>query len=136
MRGIGPGRDKDFFTRGGDSRAHDWSARMTLIDWDRLMSLRDDIGEEDFADVVLVFFTEMEAKLAELSEDAGRVDADAFHFLRGGAANLGFVVMAAACAEAEAACRAGRRPDLPAVTGAFLASLAEVRPRLPELDAA
>ena len=109
---------------------------MTLIDWDRLMSLRDDIGEEDFADVVLVFFTEMEAKLAELSEDADRADANAFHFLRGGAANLGFVAMAEACAAAEAACRAGGPPDLQAVTCAFLASLAEARPRLPELDAA
>jgi hypothetical protein len=57
---------------------------MNLIDWDHLMSLRDDIGEEDFADVVLVFFAEMDAKLADLAADPARADADAFHFLRGG----------------------------------------------------
>jgi histidine phosphotransfer protein HptB len=109
---------------------------MNLIDWDHLMSLRDDIGEEDFADVVLVFFAEMDAKLADLAADPARADADAFHFLRGGAANLGFLAMADACATAEAACRAGLEPDLDAVIAAFSDSLAEARPRLPELDVA
>jgi hypothetical protein len=32
---------------------------MNGVDLDRLMSLRDDIGPEDFADVVLLFFAEI-----------------------------------------------------------------------------
>ncbi|MDG4646879.1 Hpt domain-containing protein [Roseibacterium sp. SDUM158017] len=109
---------------------------MKFIDWDRLMSLRHDIGEEDFADVAFVFFSEMDGKLLELLEDPTRRTADDFHFLRGSAANLGFVAMAEACETAEAACREGRVPDLDDVTGSFRGALAEVQPRLPELDGA
>jgi HPt (histidine-containing phosphotransfer) domain-containing protein len=109
---------------------------MQLIDWDRLMSLRDDIGEEDFADVAFVFFAEIGGKLEAMAEASTDATADDFHFLRGSAANLGFSAMAEACEAAEAACRAGGAPDLGAVTRAFEGALAEVRPRLPELDAA
>jgi hypothetical protein len=35
------------------------AAMMNGVDLDRLMSLRDDIGPEDFADVVLLFFAEI-----------------------------------------------------------------------------
>jgi hypothetical protein len=42
---------------------------MNGVDLDRLMSLRDDIGPEDFADVVLLFF-------AEIGETLDRMRAD------------------------------------------------------------
>ncbi|MCU4652376.1 Hpt domain-containing protein [Roseibacterium sp. SDUM158016] len=109
---------------------------MSLIDWDVLISLRADIGEEDFADVVFVFVAEMGEKLAALSRTPGSARADDFHFLRGSAANLGFTAMVSACNAAEAACRSGEEPDLDAVEQAFEAALAEARPHLPELDAA
>jgi HPt (histidine-containing phosphotransfer) domain-containing protein len=109
---------------------------MTLIDWDHLMSLRADIGEEDFADVAFVFFSEIDGKLADLQADHVRATAEDFHFLRGSAANLGFSAMVAACAAAEAACAAGKPPDLAAVVESYEAAMAELRPRMPELDAA
>lgn len=109
---------------------------MPLIDWDLLMSLKSDIGEEDFADVVTLFVAEMSEKLDAMQKASGALTADDFHFLRGSASNLGFVAMGAACDAAEAACRNGAAPDLEAVVAAFHAALAEAKPRLPELHAA
>jgi HPt (histidine-containing phosphotransfer) domain-containing protein len=109
---------------------------MELIDWDLLMTLKADIGEEDFADVAFVFFSEMQEKLEEIAADPGTAVPDDFHFLKGSAANLGFVAMAEACGMAELACAEGTMPDFPAVRAAFLGALAELRPRLPELAAA
>lgn len=109
---------------------------MKMIDWNVLMSLRDDIGEEDFADVALVFVTEMEEKLADLGRDPARAGEEDFHFLRGSAANLGFSAMVSACEAAEEACNAGHRPNLEAVERAFRGALVEARPCLPDTDAA
>jgi len=109
---------------------------MPLIDWDLLLALKADIGDEDFADVITLFVAEMEEKLTELRDAPDRIDADDFHFLRGSASNLGFVAMERACDMAEGACRSGDVPDLAAVVAAFEAALQEARPRLPELKAA
>jgi hypothetical protein len=42
---------------------------MNGVDLDCLMSLRDDIGPEDFADVVLLFFAEIGEKLDRMRAD-------------------------------------------------------------------
>lgn len=104
-----------------------------MIDWDRLTGLRDDIGEDDFADVAFLFVAEIDETLATLQNEPDTVTAAHFHFLRGSAANLGFVALADACSAAEAACNADETPDIPGVAAIFQASLAEVSPRMPEL---
>lgn len=109
---------------------------MTLIDWTVLTALREDIGEEDFAEVAHVFVAEMEEKLRELRHDPGRAREEDFHYLRGSAANLGFSAMVGACTAAESACASGTPPDLDAVVRAFSSALAEARRTLPDLDAA
>lgn len=109
---------------------------MTAIDHERLKALRDDIGEDDFAEVLSLFVSEIGEKLSDLAEIPDRATQDDFHFLRGSAANLGFVAMVAACEDAEAACRAGETPALADVTAAFDTALAEAAPHLPELSAA
>ncbi|MBY4894155.1 Hpt domain-containing protein [Rhodobacteraceae bacterium N5(2021)] len=106
---------------------------MDHVDWDRLNELRTDIGEEDFADVAMLFVAELQETLEKLSPDTA-TSAD-FHFLRGSAANLGFVTLVAACATAEEACNASNVPDVAAVSAAFMAALDEVAPRVPELAA-
>jgi hypothetical protein len=56
----GPGKEDFFTSRAKDRRQLAGSiAMMNGVDLDRLMSLRDDIGPEDFADVVLLFFAEI-----------------------------------------------------------------------------
>ncbi|NKX44954.1 Hpt domain-containing protein [Roseicyclus persicicus] len=107
-----------------------------MIDLDRLTALRADIGEDDFAEVVLLFVSEIEERLAALQADPASARADDFHFLRGSAANLGFTGMVAACHAAEAACLAGTPPDIAAVAQGFAAALAAVAPDLPGLAAA
>ena len=109
---------------------------MSGVDLDRLASLRDDIGAEDFADVVLLFFAEIGDKLEQMHKDSATLTADDFHFLRGSAANLGFTAMVAACERAEADCAIGRTPDLAAVSDCYNSALFETRAQVPELTAA
>lgn len=109
---------------------------MREVDWDHLNALRDDIGAEDFADVVLLFFSEIGERLDGMRAGSVPPSAADFHFLRGSAANLGFVHMVGACETAEAACSAGHTPDLQAVLAAFEAALAVVRREVPDLAAA
>lgn len=104
------------------------------VDWDRLNELRSDIGEEDFADVAMLFVAELQETLDGLTPEKA-TSAD-FHFLRGSAANLGFVALVSACSTAENACNGAEAPDVEAVRAAFAAALAEVAPHVPELAAA
>lgn len=106
---------------------------MDHVDWDRLNELRADIGEEDFADVALLFVAELQEKLDNLAPATATM-AD-FHFLRGSAANLGFMTLVDACTAAEEACNAREPPNLDAVRAAFAAALNAVLPHVPELAA-
>jgi HPt (histidine-containing phosphotransfer) domain-containing protein len=108
---------------------------MSGVDWERLNSLRDDIGPEDFADVVLLFIAEIGEKLDDMGRDKTAATVEDFHFLRGSAANLGFTDMVAACEIAEAACRAGETPDVAAVAQGFENALSEALTQVPELAA-
>jgi HPt (histidine-containing phosphotransfer) domain-containing protein len=107
-----------------------------MIDWTRLNALRADIGEEDFADVALLFITEIGEKLASLQADPQEARADDFHFLRGSAVNLGLSRLTEACTAAELACNAGAAPDIAGVVAAFDAALAAITPHLPDIPTA
>ncbi len=96
-----------------------------MIDWDRVAELREEIGPEDFMEVVELFLDEVEGVLQRLcagppqaAPDAppdappdaqadARADARAetlaedLHFLKGSALNLGFARFGAMCGEAE-----------------------------------
>lgn len=109
---------------------------MCDVDWDHLTTLRNNIGAEDFAEVVLLFFAEMGEKLDRMRTGGDAPVADDFHFLRGSAANLGFIDMVDACERAEAACANGDAPDLAAVVRSYEAALVRARAEVPELDAA
>ena len=107
---------------------------MVCVDWDRLDELKTDIGEEDFADVVMLFVSELQDTLSTLTPD--RAAANDFHFLRGSAANLGLNSLVAACDAAEAACAAGQPPNVEAVQAAFKTALEDMASRLPHLSLA
>ncbi|MEX3017422.1 Hpt domain-containing protein [Gymnodinialimonas hymeniacidonis] len=101
------------------------------VDWERLNELKDDIGEEDFADVATLFVSELQDTLSGMQ--VATAAAEDFHFLRGSAANLGFTALVAACSRAEAAAKAGEAPDVAAVKSAFNAALAEMSAKMPDL---
>lgn len=73
-----------------------------MIDWQRVDILREEIGEDGFADVVELFLEEVESVVARLIEnpDPARYDRD-LHFLKGSAWNLGFAAFGGLCQAGE-----------------------------------
>lgn len=80
-----------------------------MIDWDRVAELRDEVGPDDFGEVVELFLDEVEAVLHRLAGNPqpAAYEED-FHFLKGSALNLGFAEFGALCFAAEKAASEGR----------------------------
>jgi histidine phosphotransfer protein HptB len=72
--------------------------RGTMIDWHRVEELRDEIGPEDFGEVVSLFLEEADEVVSRLqaTKDAKTMERD-LHFLKGSALNLGFSDLAQVC---------------------------------------
>ncbi len=78
----------------------------SLINWDKVSELRDEVGAEDFDEVVELFLEEVDETISELGADGRSVEHD-LHFLKGSALNLGFVQFSELCRAGEAAAAAG-----------------------------
>lgn len=78
-----------------------------MLDWDRVNELRDEIGEEDLADVLALFLEEVEERLTLLDAGSGAPLADDLHFVKSSALNIGFNALAEMSAGMETAARAG-----------------------------
>ncbi|MBO9473217.1 MULTISPECIES: Hpt domain-containing protein [unclassified Shimia] len=93
-----------------------------MIDWERVDELRQEIGAEDFDEVVDLFLDEVEEVIGRLQDgpDMANLEAD-LHFLKGGALNLGFQTFSQLCQAGEAAAAAGKGEtvDLAAILTAF-----------------
>ncbi len=79
-----------------------------MIDWSRVEELKDEVGEEDFDEVLELFFSEVSDCLERLdpTSDVAQLEED-MHFLKGSALNLGFAEFAALCQAGESAAAAG-----------------------------
>ena len=99
-----------------------------MIDWSRVDELRDEIGAEDFAEVVELFLEEVDEIVERLTQapDPARYRED-MHFLKGSALNLGFRTFATHCADGEQMAAAGDcgTIDLGTVLDSYRASKAE-----------
>lgn len=73
-----------------------------MIDWARVNTLRDEIGPEDFNEVVALFLDEVDEVMERLvnTPDQARLMED-LHFLKGSALNLGFVDLGVTCQRGE-----------------------------------
>ena len=73
-----------------------------MLDWNRVLELKDEVGDEAFTEVVELFLEEVEEVLARFRTD-GVTDGIAadLHFLRGSAMNLGFSDLAEICSAGE-----------------------------------
>ena len=109
---------------------------MFVVDWDRINELRGDIGEEDFADLAILFVSELHETITRLVTQPDSVTEADFHFLRGGASNLGFQSVVDACTSAEEACLNGQSPNIEAVHAAFEAAMVEITVQFPQLSIA
>ena len=73
-----------------------------MIDWSRVEGLRDEIGAEDFDEVVELFLSEVEDRIdvALTKAESESFEGD-LHFLKGSALNLGFDQFAQLCGAGE-----------------------------------
>ena len=93
-----------------------------MIEWSRVRELRDEIGAEDFGDVVEIFLDEVQEVIDRLKSDAGSADlASDLHFLKGSAMSLGFKDFSKLCHDGEIAAANGQAAnvDLVEVVGGF-----------------
>lgn len=72
-----------------------------MIDWDRVMQLRDDVGGDEFASLLEMFIDEVEVVIMRLDADDRMQLCHDMHFLKGCALNLGFSDFGAICDRAE-----------------------------------
>lgn len=73
-----------------------------MIDETRVIELKEEIGEDDFADVLAIFLEEIDEALGNL-DPSGPSDqlASDLHALKGSAQNIGFAGFAEICRTAE-----------------------------------
>ncbi len=92
-----------------------------LIDWKMVDELHSEIGTDEFAEVVMLFLTEVEEVLDQMTPDALR-DED-LHFLKGSALNLGFAALAEYCRSGDGPDKVSRRSaSLPGLRATFARS--------------
>jgi len=98
-----------------------------MIDWQRVICLRDEIGEDDFAEIVPIFIEEVSEITEKIRENVARSDLEEdLHCLKGSAVNLGFAEFADLCHKGEsmAAKGAADSVDVVAILASFDASRA------------
>lgn len=99
-----------------------------MIDWNRVDELRDEVGADDFQEVVELFLEEVDEVIERMktSPDTSRLEQD-LHFLKGSSLNLGFAAFSSLCQAGEIAARTGRSEeiDLPKIFDVYAASRAE-----------
>lgn len=74
-----------------------------MIDWDRIAELTTEVGEGELAELLDIFFEEVEETIENLLTDTGPIDAETMHFLKGSAANIGMSELKMLCEAAETA---------------------------------
>lgn len=73
-----------------------------MIDWSRVNELRDEVGADDFGEVVELFLAEVEEVLLRLGNGPAGTDlGQDLHFLKGSALSLGFTSFSKLCQEGE-----------------------------------
>lgn len=98
-----------------------------MIDWSRVNELKEEIGEEDFAEVAEMFMMEVEAVISRLktAPNPATYEED-LHFLKSSALNLGFSDVSSLCQAGEATSAKGQADtvDLAPIFSAYDASKA------------
>ncbi|SMX32416.1 Hpt domain-containing protein [Maliponia aquimaris] len=81
-----------------------------MIDWSRVDELVDEIGAEDFGEVVELFLDEVETAIGQLEACAANpvVTEEQMHFLKGAALNIGFATLAKLCQTGEKSAAEGK----------------------------
>jgi HPt (histidine-containing phosphotransfer) domain-containing protein len=84
-----------------------------MVDWMRVKDLQDEIGADDFAEVVQLFLEETDAVVDRLAASPPLTEIEALlHFLKGSSVNLGLATLGRLCAEGERRAAAGQPQDV------------------------
>lgn len=106
-----------------------------MIEWARVMELREEIGEEDFDEVVDLFLEEVEEVIDRLRQnvDLTQLEQD-LHFLKGSALSFGFSNFSNLCqtGESKSAQGAAETVDLDEIILGFDKSKSQFVTGLPE----
>jgi HPt (histidine-containing phosphotransfer) domain-containing protein len=98
---------------------------MTMIDWQRVNELRDEVGNDDFPEIVTVFLDEVNEVIDRITNHITQED---MHFLKGSAWTLGFSETGTLCRDGEEMMKAEppKIPVLEPILAAFQAERAEL----------
>jgi len=90
---------------------------VNMICWNRVNELRDEVGADDFAEVVEIFLEEVDEVMDRLraGPDASTYEAE-LHFLKGSALNLGFEALSDLCSRYETDARGPDRDRIDLAT--------------------
>ncbi|MGJ5617691.1 Hpt domain-containing protein [Sulfitobacter sp. MF3-043] len=107
-----------------------------MIDWTRVKELRDEVGADDFQEVVDLFLEEVEevAARVKVTSDQTTLEGD-LHFLKGSALSLGFRDFANLCQNGETASSQGKAGDVdvPNILASYDASKVVFLSKLPSV---
>lgn len=93
-----------------------------MIDWARVTLLKNEIGNEDFAEIVEIFIEEVTAMVDRLREmPVTDTVGEDLHALKGSALNLGFTAFSDLCQQGETLAAEGRADavDLPPIIACY-----------------
>jgi histidine phosphotransfer protein HptB len=104
-----------------------------MIDWERVGTLKQEIGEDAFEEVIALFLDEVDEVIERLAQrpDPSRHEQD-LHFLKGSALNLGFADLSNLCQNGERLAASGQahRVDLAEIIACYRASRTRFLDRL------
>ena len=102
-----------------------------MIDRARLEELREEVGVDDFPEVIGLFCEEVAETLDRMMQGHSSSIADDLHFLKGSALNIGMSEVASLCASGEAMIRSDgtASPDIGGIKIAFDKAQIELRQR-------
>ena len=106
---------------------------VSVIDWDRIEVLQQEVGADAFDEIVIVFLDEVDTVIDRLAAtpDPGNLHAD-LHFLKGSGLNLGFAEFAELCRQGEDRAAAGGAVDVAAIVASYRASRAALLAHIAE----
>jgi len=88
-----------------------------MLDWTHIDQLKKDVGSHEFAEIVDLFFVEVEGLFKRLNHESAV--ANDMHFLKGSAANLGFAELSKSCQIAQHQLVAGQPAGLQQIVTVF-----------------
>jgi len=84
-----------------------------MLDWNRISNLRNEVGPDDFGEVVDLFLEEADSVTLTLAAQTGDKDLEeALHFLKGSALTLGFSDLSDLCQISETLASRGQANEI------------------------